>query len=226
MTTYLDLLANLGLPSAFVAMVVIALIFRKTHAKVSVAAAVMAVGLVGVFGVTQLVESASGKDIQIHVSADDVYALAAGGPTDLVITASRGNSAPVQLKLGKPSMERFNDRLKDLGWTLASDCAPQATGTPSSWSTNRVFAGQTQRLGLTKYGMLRIRAEHFLKTGEAVVTLILDGHESPIPNRLRIRNKGLGVQSFQEIPEFYVAVREADFKTTPQWAAFNVFGRQ
>lgn len=223
--TSIELLTQLGLPSAFVGMVLIALIFKQSHPQVSVAAAVMAVVLVGVFGFVQLAEGVSGKDIGIQVSPEGVYAVSADGPTALSISASRGKAVQTYA-IEKPSKDGFETRLHNLGWKLATECATQTETTPHFWSTNRVHAGQTQKLGSSKYGLLKLYAERFTGDGDAVVTLILDGQGAPLPKRIEIRNKGLAVQSFEEIPEFYVAVREADFQASPPWAAFNVFSLQ
>jgi len=216
------LLAQLGLPSAFVGMVLIALIFKKTHHRVSTGAAVMAVCLVGVYGVIQLTEALSGGDIDIEVSPSDAHAFTASGPVALKISVSRGNSVLKTAATDQPTRENFEDRLRNLGWKPSTECTVPGDAR-EFWSTNRVYVGQTQRLGVTERGLLRISAKQFTRTGEAVVTLELADGRLPVPTQLAIKNKGLDVQSFPEVADFVIAVREADFGVDPAWAAFSVF---
>ena len=245
----LELLANLGLPSAFVGMVIIALVFKDAHAKVSLWAAGIAVVLVAVYGGTQLIESIRGSDISISFEPSDACAFTTtGDPVNLDISATRGGTVVATKTVQKLAESTYrtrrlavdcsgtdlnvrygdcqigllaSDRLRAVGWRPAEEA--MGSGTPHYWYTNRVHAGQIQRLGETDYGTLRICAKSFTGSGEAVVALQLDGHSEPIPAEIAVMNKGLGVQSFSEIPEFYVAVREADFGASPPWAAFSVF---
>ena len=218
-----ELLAKLGLPSAFVGMVLIAVIFKSTHRRVSAWAAVVAVCLVGVYGVIQLAEALSGRDIDITVSPTDAHAFTASGPVALEISVSRGSSILKTARIDQPSKANFEDRLRNLGWRPSAECTVPADGTPAFWSTNRIYAGQTQRLGLTEYGLLRINAKQFTGTGETVVALELADRGQPVPQQVAIRNKGLEVQSFSDAADFFIAVREADFTADPAWAAFVVF---
>lgn len=220
----IEQLASLGLPSAFVGMVLIALIFKPTHQKVSTVAAIMAVFLVGVYSFIQLSEAWSGEDLTISVLPDGAQAFDSTGPIALDIAVSRGDTSLTAISIAQPSADNFDNSLRNLGWKPAVEClAP--TRLPSFWSTNRVHAGQTQRVGQTDFGLLRIGAQQFTDKGEAVVALELLGSDLPVPDQLAIKNKGIGVQSFQGLPEFFVAVREADFQATPPWAAFTIFTR-
>ena len=223
--TTLELFTKLGLPSAVAGMVLVALLFKSKHPTEARWAAVTAVILMGVFGAVQLFDYVSGEDIAIKVNPDGVYALSPQGPSALTVSATQGSSTQT-MKIAKPSQTGFEARLRDLGWKPATECATPSESTPRFWSTNRVYVGQTQRLGQTRFGMLKIHAEKYSASGDAAITLILDGHKAPIPNLLEIKNKGLDVQSFEEVPEFYVAVREADFQADPPWAAFSVFSMQ
>ena len=219
-----ELLAKLGLPSAFVGMVLIAVIFKSTHRRVSAWAAVVAVCLVGVYGVIQLAEALSGGDIDITVSPIDAHAFTDSGRVALVISVSRNGSILKTAKIDQPSKANFENRLRNLGYYKSSaECTVPAGGTPAFWSTNRIYAGQTQRLGPTEYGLLRINAKQFTGTGETVVALELADRGQPVPQQVAIRNKGLEVQSFSEAADFFIAVREADFTADPAWAAFVVF---
>ena len=219
----LELLANLGLPSAFVGIVATAWLFRNTHAKASGWA--LALGLVFFcsFGVIQLVDYVRNRGITVEVKPDDAYAIDENGPVRLDIVVTKSDKTLVTKTLEEIPSDRFHSRLRDLGWTPGEENLVAERRTAQFWSTNRIHAGQVQRLGATEFGVLRIRAVQFTANGKAVVTLELAGHQDPLPNEVTIENKSLDVQSFVGIPEFYVAVREADFQTDLPWAAFNVF---
>ncbi len=220
----IEQLTDLGLPSGFVGMVLIAVIFRKIHQRVALVAAIMAVLLVGIYGTIQLIEAWSGEDIQVAVSPVGALAFDRTGPISLDIVVSRGDTRLATTSVAQPSADLFDNNLRNIGWKPAAECLEPAR-IPSLWSTNRVYAGQTQRVGQTDFGLLFIDAQQFTATGEAVVALELRGSVAPIPEQLAIRNKGIGVQSFPELPEFFVAVREADFQASPPWAAFTIFTR-
>jgi hypothetical protein len=253
MSQILETLVSLGLPSAVVAMVLIALIFKRDHAQVSMWAGWSAIGLVGVMGVAQLVEVSRGE-ISVDVTPGNVYAFdMSGQPVALEVAVTRAGSTietftvdkipegqyssrRLSLGTGDDGLSvRFQERkigrltsgqLSDAGWRSATDCDNRDEGQPKFWATNRVHVGQSHKLGRTPYGMLKLVAKRFTGDGKAVVTLHLEGHQEPLPQQLEIANKGLGVQSFAEVPEFYIAVREADFTVDPPWAAFSVFSRQ
>jgi hypothetical protein len=254
----LELLVNLGLPSAIVGMVLIAVIFKRTHAKISAWAASIAVGLGGLFGAVQLVDIITGKDVTIRVEPSDAQAFTASGrPVELEIDAMRGAKVVATRRLEKLSERSYrsrplvlgqleglflgveyqdfqlgvldHQRLRDAGWHLAADCGNlrgETAGEPKFWHTNRVHAGETYNLGSSQYGIVKIKARSFTRDGTALVTLTLGGHGQPRPAEVEIPNKGLEVQSFAEVPEFYIALREADFKTRNPWAAFSVFAKQ
>ena len=217
-------LADLGLPSGFVGMVLIAIIFAKIHKKVSVTAAMMAVFLVGVYGITQLIQAWSGEDLTVSVSPARVLAFDSTGQVSLDIVVYRGDTVVTTSSIAQPSDDNFDNSLRNIGWKPAVECLAPTT-TPSLWSTNRVYAGQTLEIGQTDFGLLRIDARQFTGEGEAIITLQLLGSDPPIPDQLEIKNKGLGVQSFLGLPEFFVAVREANFQASPPWAAFTIFTR-
>lgn len=249
----LDILVSLGLPSAIVAMVLIALIFKRDHAKISTSAGWSAIGLVGILGIGQVVEIWRGQ-VSIDIAPSNVYAFDdIGHPVEVAITAERAGStlesvtikeipdsqyADRSLALGpgddgltvmyhdQPIGKLNRRRLVDVGWQPGAECNNGDAGDPKFWSTHRVYVGRPHHLGNTRYGALKLIAKSFTGDGKAVVTLGLEGHESPIPNALAIANKGLGIQSFSAVPEFYIAVREADFTVDPPWAAFNVFSIQ
>ncbi|MBU0544821.1 MAG: hypothetical protein KKH97_05755 [Proteobacteria bacterium] len=220
----LSLFAQLGLPSAFIGMVLIAIIFKKTHTRVSAGAAVMAVILVAVYGLIQLKETHFGDDIALEVYPQEAYSFNASGPVTLKVSVRRGKVILKTLQIDQPSDDNFGDRLKNLGWrkTLA-ESTEQKSSTPQFWSTNRVYVGRPQTLGLTEGGLLKITAMQFTGAGEAVVTLELADKSQPIPTKLTIRNKGLEVQSFPEKGDFFIAVREADFTAPTPWASFAIF---
>ncbi|MFX0203266.1 MAG: hypothetical protein ACFFCW_44750 [Candidatus Hodarchaeota archaeon] len=245
----LELLADLGLPSACVGTVIIAIIFKRTHAKISTWAAVIALVLMVIFAVIQFVEVFRGSDVSIGVKPAGASAFTASGhPVNLEISVTRKDKVLATRIIEKLSESTYQtrplvvnmeatgltvsygdyqigllafDRIRTVGWRPAEECAE--SGSPHYWYTNRVHAGQTLRLGETDYGTLKICAISFTESGEAKVALELAGHGEPIPAEVVIRNKGLGVQSFLGIPEFYIAVREADFTTDHPWAAFSVF---
>lgn len=253
----LQFLVNLGLPSAFVGMVLIAILFKRSHGTISAWAASIAVGLVGLFGLIQLVDVLRGKDVIVQFEPADVQGFTPSGrPVDLKIEARRGSrvlnvrrveklseraykSRP--LSLGEPQGAVYaveyqdfqlgvlnQQRLRDAGWQPAEECARSAeeiAGTPRFWHTSRVHAGDTYKLGPSQYGAVQISARSFTSDGKALVTLALGGHGLPRPTEVAIANKGLDVQSFAEVPEFYIAVREADFESRNPWAAFSVFAR-
>ncbi|MGH8678192.1 MAG: hypothetical protein ACREUQ_07575, partial [Burkholderiales bacterium] len=126
----------------------------------------------------------------------------------------------------QPIGQLNRERLLDVGWRPATECDDAEAGDPKFWSTHRVYLGREHNLGKTRYGVLKLNAKRFTGEGKAVVTLSLEGHEAPLPKDVAIANKGLGVQSFADVPEFYIAVREADFTVDPPWAAFSVFSIQ
>ena len=248
-----ELLVGLGLPSACVAMVIIAWLFKTEHARISAAAAWVAVGLVAVFGVIQLVDVTRGK-VSIDIHPKDAMAFTpAGHPVELEISVSRGSqilekgrveALPESRLRARPlALDRADDglavthdgyrigllqnqRLRDIGWLPAEDCTGPESAEPRFWHTRRVHAGQTHRLGETRFGILTITAAQFTADGRAVVTLKLAGRNEPIPREVLVENKGLDIQSFAEVPEFYIAVREADFTGDAPWAAFSVFSMQ
>ncbi len=250
----LKLLVSLGLPAAFVGMVVIALVLKSINKTVSTWAAWIAVGLVAVFGIGELVNALRGADITLKVEPSSIYAFTPEGqPVDLRITATRRTSVVASMNVPKQAEDVYasrplslestekgllvkhqgnpvgvltRDRLRDMGWRPSEEMEPVSEVEAKYWYTNRVHAGQTQRLGESRYGVLSIHAKGFTSSGEAVVTLILEGHEGPLPSVLKVRNKSLGTQSYSGIPEFYIALREADFAADPPWAAFSVFSIQ
>lgn len=216
--------AQLGLPSAFIGMFAIALFFKKNHPQVATAAAVITIFLVAVFGIWQLRESFYGRDITIDVSPPEAYAFNASGPIALDVSVRRGEALLTSSQISKPSLENIKDRLKDLGWRQPSaEKMVLESPKPEIWSTNRVYAGRSATLGQTEAGLLKISAMKFTGDGEAVVTLELADKSDPIPPQIRIRNKGLEVQSFPDKGEYYIAVRAADFTTSEPWATFSVF---
>ena len=202
----------------------IALIFRSIHQKLAITAAVIAMLLGGALGAIQLIEAWSGEDLTISMSPSSAQAFDSTGPIALDITVSRGDTPLTTTSLAQSSLDNFANSLRNIGWRPAVECLDRAS-IPSFWSTNRVYAGQNQQLGQTDFGLLRISALQFTGTGDAVVTLELVGSGQPVPDQLAIKNKGIGVQSFPGLPEFFVAVREADFQDTPPWAAFTIFTR-
>ena len=253
MQQILEMFISLGLPSAVIAMVLIALLFKRDHPPISAWAGWSAIGLVAVIGIAQLVAIVRGK-IDIEIDPAAVFAFdKQGRPVDLEVTVKRAGTTLETTTIGKIDDSEYADRnltlnaqdewlsvifhdqqvgrltrekLGDVGWHPASDCSGPDAGEPQFWSTNRVHVGQEHKLGKTRYGILKLVAKRFTGDGKAVVTLDLEGGKEPLPKQLEIANKGLGVQSFSEVPEFYVAVREADFTVDPPWAAFSVFSLQ
>jgi hypothetical protein len=218
------LFAQLGLPSAFVGMVLIAVIFKKTHQRVSAGAAVMAVCLVGVYGVIQLTDALSGRDIDIEVSPPEPYVFNGSGPVALEVSVRRGKEILKTKKIDPLSDDNFGNKLRVLGWSKPSaEGTMQESSTPQFWSTNRVYPQRPETLGVTGIGKLMIRAIRFSEAGEAVVTLELADKSQPQPPQLTIKNKGLDVQSFQGKGDFYIAVTGADFTANSKWATFSVF---
>ncbi len=249
----LELLVSLGLPSATIAMVLIALLFKRDHSKIAAWAGWAAVGLVAVIGIGQLVQIWRG-DVTIEMSPNDAVALDnSGRPVELEITVRRAGRILETITLKTIADDRYEtrslavtgnedrlsvlyenqpigvlrrERLTDVGWRPAAECGSPGAGDPRFWSTHRVFVGREHNLGTTRYGILRLQAKRFTQDGKAVVALSLEGHDAPIPKDVPIANKGLGIQSFANVPDFYIAVREADFTVDPPWAAFSVFSIQ
>ena len=246
----LELLVSVGLPTAVVAMVLIALVFKKDHSRIATWAGWAAVALVAVFGIGQLVEIWRGK-VQVEVVPKDASGFdSAGRPVDLEVRVRRGGRDLDSVTIPGMSQSLYEqrslsaarsdsglavvfqqqpigvlrrERLLDVGWHPATECGGAEIGDPKFWFTHRVYAGREHSLGATRYGMLKLRAIRFTQDGKAIVSLRLEGHETPIPMEIAIANKGLGIQSFADVPEFYIAVREADFTVDPPWAAFSVF---
>jgi len=223
--TTLELLTKLGLPSALVGMVLIAVVFKRSHVRISAAAAGMAVFLVFVVGVIQLVHTVTDRDIEIALAPHEFYALTATGPETLKIAVVRGQDSVRTSTIARVSDTNFEQILSDLGFKRPETIPLKRDTLPHYWSTNRVYAGQTYRVGETEYGLLRLRATQFTETGDAIVTLELVGRDRPIPEHLEIKNKQLDAQTFTGLPEFWVAVREADFTGPRPWAAFSIFTR-
>ncbi|MGH8678398.1 MAG: hypothetical protein ACREUQ_08630, partial [Burkholderiales bacterium] len=145
----LELLISLGLPSAIVAMVMIALVFKRDHPKIAAWAGWAAIGLVGVIGIGQLVAIWRGN-VSVDLAPKDVFAFnAAGHPIELEITVKRAGStlqtakidkipdssyAARHLTLGRGDdglavmfedqpIGRLNrERLIDVGWRPATEC--------------------------------------------------------------------------------------------------------
>lgn len=253
MNGLLNLLVGLGLPSAIVAMVLIALVFRRDHKKLSVVAAAVAVALGTLLGVIQLADYVRG-DLEIQTSPADATAVMADGkPIDFDISVLRGGRvvktqqipqrAVTELEqralgldhldsafrvsyAGSPLGRIGDDRVRDLGWRPVAECRETEAGAPQFWSTYRVYVGREHRLGQTADGVLRLQAKRFTADGHAVLTLRLDGHDAPDPPEVSIPNKGLSTQTFPGVGDFYIAVREADFTGPQPWAAFSVFAIQ
>jgi hypothetical protein len=221
----IELLTKLGLPSAIIGIVLIAITFRRTHLKISAAAAAMAVFLVFLLGVVQLVHTVTDGDITIALAPADAHVLTANGPASLKIAVVRGDDSVRTSTIARMSDESFERVLLDLGFRRAEKLEPPRGTLPRYWSTNRVYAGQTYRVGETEYGLLQLRATQFTESGDAFVTLELVGRGRPIPEHLEIKNKQLDAQTFAGLPEFWVAVREADFTGKRPWAAFSIFTR-
>ncbi|NIM22926.1 MAG: hypothetical protein GTN51_01475, partial [Armatimonadetes bacterium] len=107
----LELLAGLGLPSAFTGMVLVALVFRRAHAKISTWAACFAVALVGLYGVIQLAEALRGSDVQVRVDPQDARAFNSPGcPVDLEISVVRRGKILTKREIGKQSEAAYQSR--------------------------------------------------------------------------------------------------------------------
>jgi hypothetical protein len=217
--TALELLARIGLPSAIVGMVLIAVVFFRTHGKVSTAAAIAAVCVAAAFSVIQL--SAAGE-YDVRISPPDVQGVGSQGRTTVFMYVSRGGDLVKTDSIPEPTPTALTDRLHSLGWFRRAEL-PSAPEQPIFWPTNRAFLGQTLVLGQTEYGALSIHVVQFTTGDSAIVTLQLAGYGRPRPERLTIRNKQLGVQTFEGTKDFFVAVREADMTGSNPWAAFSVF---
>ena len=219
----LDLLVGLGLPSAAVGLILLGWLLKGSHPKISTSSLIIGFAFLTTFGVVQLYQMVTGQDVNISVTPppQDVFVLNSSGPVQLDISASRGDDTLATQTIPALSRSVFDTRLRNMGWTQATE--DTTTTVPRFWSTNRVSAGASYNFGPTNYGLLRIRVDQFTGTGEAVVTLELDGHGTPIPQSVSIPNKGIDVQSFVQAAEFYIGVREADFQAENPWAAFNVF---
>lgn len=246
----LEIFSNIGLPSAIVGGVIIALIFRQSHPKISTASVIGSIFLIFTLGLVQLFAELSEQHVSIQLSPQQAYAFTADGrPTTLDISVNRNGKVAAHRVLQSFPVEELNQRtlsissatedfavkyqgntlgilsqdaLRKLNWEPQNN----AGSDPRFWYTNRVFVGQTLTLGNSKYGILKIRTYRFNAEGEAEVSLVLEGYANPIPKRIRVKNKQLAVQTFAGLPEFYIAVREADFKAEEPWAAFNIFSIQ
>lgn len=249
--SFAEMFVNLGLPSGFVAMVLIALIFRKAHPTTGKWAARLAILLGMSLAGFEFWEIFLGTDADLKLMPQNVRAFTySGRPTDLDISIVRKSKSVKTIKIEKVSETVFQSRslavksdvasfrvehqgyqigilnhrhLRDVGWLPSEECPNVKTSKAGHWYTNRVHVGQSSRLGMTPYGVLTIRATKFTADGDAVVSLSLLGHSDPIPNELKIRNKAVDVQSFPGLPVFYIAVREANFQTGNPWVAFTVF---
>lgn len=249
----LQVLISMGLPAAIVGMVIVALVFRREHPTVSRWAAFAAVGLFSALGIIEVVDRATARDLTITITPSDAAGSSqAGLPTEIEVSVNRGSTSLKKQPIRAVPAEAYRSRpltvaqggrglavmyenlqigtldrarLNDAGWRLAEECGTSG-GQPRFWHTGRIYAGQNPRLGDSFYGKLRLRALRFAGDGQAVVTLTLEGRDPPMPLEIPIKNKGLGVQSFSEVADFYIAVREADFTTTQPWASFSVFSAQ
>lgn len=248
----LELLANLGLPSAIVAMVLIAYLFRSEFSKLSKVAIIISIFLASVFGVVQLIMFTIGEDVQIVLAPEQIYAITPkGSPTDLRISALRGGKELQSKEILAPDARSYQTRLlslalfeesnrfavkyngnqlgllnfqmlRDKGWRPAYDPGANADGEPRFWYTYKIFPGQDPvALGDTENGRLTIKLHQI--TNKVEVSLNLEGHKKPIPERLYLANKAVGMQDFEGLPTYYVVVREADFGGDKPWAAFSVF---
>ena len=219
----LDLLVGLGLPSAAVGLILLGWLLKGSHPKISTLSLIIGIVFLTPFGGIQLYQLVTGEDVNLSLrpQPQDVFVLDPSGPVQLDITASRGDDTLATQTIPALSRSVLDTRLRNMGWTQATE--DTTTTAPRFWSTNRVSVGASYNFGPTNYGLLRIRVDQFTSAGEAVVTLELDGHGTPIPASVSIPNKGIDVQSFVQAAEFYIGVREADFQTENPWAAFNVF---
>ncbi len=253
----LDYFVKLGLPTAIIAIVLLAILFKRTYRRVATCAAYMAIVAIGIYGAIQLAQVLTGSDVTVSFEPPHAQAFTrTGRPVDLKITVRRNGKAirtetvkklterayeSRPLVLGLPRDKALSvmyqesqigllskERLRDAGWRPAEECTSasnESNNFSRFWQTNRVYAGRVCSLGSSPYGTLKIRADSFGSDGKAIVTLILGGHGQPIPSNVAIPNKGLNIQSFSDVPEFYIAVREADFTDENPWAAFIVFSR-
>lgn len=242
----LQLLAKLGLPSAIVGMVIIAIVFRKQSQNLANIAVGISIFLGACFGAIQIYNLVTGSDIEIVINPEDVYTVTRyGEPTDLNIQIKRQGTLLDSLILRKPNLDIYENRilslsrikqdskfaaeynsnklgvinfqmLRNQGWHLSTEIKGKNA---LSWSTNRVYTGQEATLGETEHGLLKITIHKI--SDKAEVSLKIEGKEDPIPKTVSIPNKGVDTQDFPELPTYYIAVREANFKNG--WAAFNVF---
>lgn len=254
----IQILANLGLPSAIVCMVIIAWLFRKQFERWAKRAVVLAIILALFLGLIQLANLIIKKNISIICTPEDFYTLSRKGkPQEVKLQVQRGEKTIATKKISaldeqsyksrlfslkrpvNPNLEKYlvmyesNQQgelnymqLTNIGWKPTYQTGGDVE-TPRYWFTHKVFLGQTHNFGDTgQFGELKITFED-IRDKKAVVYLILSSRGTPFPEKVDIANKQVSHQDFAELPTFYIAVREADFRVNEEnpreWAAFSIF---
>lgn len=246
----LKLLASLGLPSAIVAMAIIAYLFKDKYDKISKASLVVAISLAGLLGVYQLVALIVGKDVIVSAKPENFSAINSEGrisPAEIRVlkgdnvvkkktfaafdslsianrslTLNYADSSRFRVMSGAFAQGVLNYQvLRDNGWRPGSE-VQRGSQTPRYWFTHKVFVGGDEvMLGDTgDAGTLSLKF-FAIKNDRAQVRLILKGQSKPTPRSVGILNKGVEAQDFEGLPTFYIAVREANF--SEKWAAFSIF---
>lgn len=242
--TALELLTNIGLPSAIVGLVIIAFIFRYQYKRLVKAALIIALVLAALIGLAQVIYH---FNIKVDREPENAYAMTTKGePVDLKIDVRVGDKILKSETIARPDKSEYEGRslkiidnnLKDeyfvigyygnqVGYIYYDELHNQGwrkvngtPGTPKFWSTYRIYAGQSQELEGCEYGRLAIKF-YAVNEGKAEVSLLLEGSGEPVPPRVLISNKGVGQQDFAGLPTFYIAIREADF--ADGWIAVGVF---
>lgn len=247
-------LADLGVPSAIIALVAIA-IFLKTHSLISKLAASSAVLLAIALGAAQLGPSILEffRPIRIETEPELWHGLTpAGRPTDVLVKAIRGeelikdeveyasfdrkNFARRKLRLsafpGDHSQyaAHYNDTV--IGRVQSSELRHvgwmpkyDAGANNTIWSTKRVYVGDVILLGRSALGNLELRILRYAADGTAHVALRLN-ERAARPEIVKIKNKSFEIQTFLGIHEHLIIVLEADFTVEEPWAKFAVIGPQ
>lgn len=237
----IQVLAKIGLPSAIVAMVIIAFLFKDQFEKWAKIAIIIAIVLAAMIGAIQVYQLFTGKDISVIFEPDEYFAISRNGsPIETQVIVKQGGkiiatktraaldsnhfaTRPFTLQQVLPNSKNYELYYEGNQQGILTSYELQkmgwimsgenkTSGTPRYWFTHKVFIGQTHNLGDTgKYGELLITFDK-IKENKAIVFLSLSGRGKPIPAKIAIENKQVGHQDFVEIPTLYIAVREADFR--------------
>jgi hypothetical protein len=248
----IEILTNIGLPSAIIGMIVIAFLFRKEYKKIVKAALIIALILATLLGVAQIIYH---FNLKVDRIPHNVYAIATGGnPVELKIEVKVGDKILKSDIITKPdSVEYENRPLKVINNDLDNQCFNigyygnqvgrvfydeltsqgwrKFTGTsetPRFWTSYRIYLGKSHDLKQCEYGKLSIKfysVKSVIKEGkeEGVAEVSLFIEGRETPNPATVLIQNKGVGQQDFVELPTFYIAIREANFTEGWIAVNIY---